>query len=168
MVGLTVPLDGRICSQNVLSAPLYGGEAMEIVSSQSSAAATNANGNSFQVTLDVLAAFFAAFPALNTELITAGATLVSPYDVQTTDTRILFNKTLGSASYAVCPPAASMLYGQPVLFKDINGDAATNIITVTFSGGELCDGEAELQITTVYGWFEITPKPGGGAWYQSG
>jgi hypothetical protein len=162
-MALFIPLDGRIPSQNPLPAPITDGSAvMEIVSP-----GNNDTGNTYKASLNTLAAFFAAFPFLNSELITAGATSGSPYPVQPNDTRILFKKTLGSASFAVCPLAASMVYGQTVFFKDIKGDARTNNITVTFTGGELCDGQSQMKITNNYGWFAITPVPGGGAWYQS-
>ena len=155
-----VPTDGQITSLQLLNLPLTGGEVQEIVSPG------NANaGNSFQVTTAVLAAFYAAFSFLNTETITAGATLASPYDVETTDTRILFNKTIGSASYALLPAAASMAYPFPVLFKDLKGDAATNNITINFTGGQRCDGLTQLVISNAYGWVEVNPVPGGTAWY---
>ena len=159
---VAIPLDGRITSQNILGPPLNGGEVMEIVSPGNAA-----HGNTYQVSIAVLAAFIAAFPSLNTETITAGATLISPFDAETTDTRILFNKTIGSASYAVLPLAASMVYSQPVLFKDLKGDADTNPITITFTAGELCDGLSTVQITTSYGWVTINPVVGGGAWYMT-
>lgn len=162
MPALFVPVDGRITSQNVLPAPLNGAEVMEIVSPGNAAL-----GNTYQVTTDVLAAFFASFPFLNTELITAGATVGSPYAVLTTDTRVLFRKILGSASYAVLPTAATMLYPVGVFFKDLKGDAETNPITISFTGGELCDGLTDVQIVTNYGWVTINPVPGGGAWYMS-
>lgn len=159
---LFIPNDGRLTSQNILTGPLNGQEVMYIVSPGTAAA-----GNSYQITTDNLAQFFAAFPSLNTELITAGATSISPYSVLTTDTRILFKKTLASASYAVMPLAASMQYSQPVLFKDLNGDAFTNNITITFTGGELCDGQASVIINNDYGWVTVNPVVGGGAWYQT-
>lgn len=157
---LFIPLDGRITSQNVLGGPLNGSEVMEIVSP-----GTAAQGVTYQINTQVLAAFFAAYPALNTELLTAGATLVSPYPVATTDTRILFDKTLGSASYAVLPLSSSMAYPLGVLFKDIKGDAATNNITISFSGGQLCDGLSTVVINNAYGWVTINPIPGGSGWY---
>ena len=159
---LAVPLDGRLTSQNVLAAPLDSSAVMYIVSPGTAAA-----GNSYQVSLTTLAAFFAAFPELNTELITAGATLASPYAVETTDTIILFKKTLASASYATCPLASTMMYKQTVLFKDAKGDADVNPITINFSGGELCDGLSNLTIGNPYGWVRATPLPSGGGWYQS-
>jgi hypothetical protein len=109
---------------------------------------------------------YSAYPSLNAEIITAGATSISPYAVLTTDTRILFNKTLGSPSYAALPSAASMLYPGGVVFKDLKGDAFTNNITITFSNGELCDGLSSVIIENDYGWVTINPVPGvGGAWY---
>ena len=158
---VAIPLDGRITSQNILSGPLTGGEVQEIVSPGNAA-----QGNTYQVTTAVQAAFYSAFPALNTEIITAGATSISPYQVAITDTRILFNKTLGSASYAVVPLAASMEYPLGIFFKDLKGDAATNAISVTFTGGQLCDGLSTITITDAYGWFTIFPVPGGTSWYM--
>jgi hypothetical protein len=157
-----VPPDGRITSLSSLAAPLSGSEVMEIVSPGNAS-----TGNNYQVTTAVIAAFCASFPALNTEVIKAGATLASPYMVAATDTVILFNKTLASASYATCPAASSMLYGQDILFKDIKGDAYTNNITIQFSGSEKCDGLTTLAIDTNYGFVRVTPIPGGGGWYQT-
>jgi hypothetical protein len=163
MAALFIPLDGRITSMNVLSPITDGSAVMEIVSPGNATA-----GNTYQVSLLTLAGFFAAFPLLNTEVILAGATSGSPYMVETTDTTILFKKTVGATSYALCPLAASMAYGQEVLFKDVKGDAGTNNINVLFTGGEGCDAQSTLKITTNYGWFKIAPIPGGGGWYQSG
>jgi hypothetical protein len=163
MAPLMIPLDGRLTSQNILTGALNGAEVMYIVSPGNAT-----GGNSYQISTLTLAGFFTAFPYLNSEVILAGATSGSPYMVETTDTTILFKKTLGAASYALCPLAASMAYGQEVLFKDIKGDAGTNNITVLFTSGEECDAQSQLEITTNYGWFKITPIPGGGGWYQSG
>lgn len=124
---------------------------------------TEALGNSYQVTTEVLAAFFGAFPALNTEIVTAGTT----YNVSTTDTRILVNKTLPSATSVVFPPAMSMQYPYGVMIKDLKGDADVNPITITFSGGELCDGLSTITLSTSYEWVTINPVPGSGAWYMT-
>ena len=161
MVALPVPPDGRFTSQNVLTLPLGGGEVMLIVSPGNAA-----QGNTYQTTTAYLAAFFSAFPSLNSEIIKAGATSISPYAVAATDTRILFNKTIGAASYAVVPLSESMAYSQPVFFKDLKGDADVNPITVTFSGGQLCETFSQRQITIPYGWFTIFPIPGGSGWYM--
>ena len=159
---VAIPTDGRLTSQNVLAGPLTGGEVTWIVSPGNAAL-----GNTYQVTTEVLAAFCAAFPVLNTTLITSGATVGSPYAVETTDTRILFNKTLASASYAVLPLSGALVYPFGIFFKDIKGDADTNPITITFSGGQHCDGLSSIQITTAYGWVTINPIPGGSGWYMS-
>lgn len=160
-MGLVVPIDGRITSQNVLTAPLDETAVMEVVSPGNAA-----NGNTYQVSLLTLAAFFASYPALNTTIITTGATSIVPYAVLTTDTRILFNKTVGAASFVTCPLAANMQYQTGILFKDAKGDAATNTINIRFTAGELCDGQSVIVIGSNYGWVGIAPYPGGGAWYQ--
>ena len=158
----TIPLDGRLTSLNPLTIALTGGEVMEIVSPGNAAL-----GDNYQVTTAALAGFFASFPAFNSTVITNGATLSIPYDAATTDTRILFNKTVSSPSYAVMPLASSMAFPFPVFFKDLKGDADTDNITITFSGGQLCDGSATIIIDVAYGFVSISPTPDGSAWYLS-
>jgi hypothetical protein len=158
MTALFVPLDGRLTSQNVLTGPLTGGEVMYIVSPG------NADkGNSYQVTTQTLSGFFQGFGVI-TE-VTFGATSGSPYPVLTNQSRVLFDKTSGSASYALCPLSATITT-QDILFKDLKGDANTNNITIEFTSGETCDGLSSLVVNNNYGWVKIAPIPGGGGWYQ--
>lgn len=154
------PVDGRLPSQPQLTTTLVGTELMYIVSP-----GNNIAGVSYSITLDTLAAFFGAFPALNTSIVTSGAS----YPVKTTDTTVLINKTLGSATTVAFPAALTMQYDQTVLVKDAKGDAGTNPITINFSGGELCDGlgSGQIIINNPYGWVRITPIPGTSAWYMS-
>jgi len=154
----TIPQDGRMTSFTTLTGALTGTELQWLVSPGNAA-----HGVLYNITLDTLAAFFAAFPALNTTIITSGST----YNVLPTDTRLLVNKTLGSATSIIFPTASSMIYTQPVLIKDLKGDTGTNPITISFSGGELCDGLATITINNPYGWTTINPVPGGTAWYMS-
>ena len=154
-----VPLDGRITSLEVLNLALSGGEVMEIVSP-----GTAALGNNYQVTTAVLAAFYAAFPFLETTLVTAGST----YNMLTTDTRIVVDKTIGSPTSIVAPLASAMAYPFPVIIKDGKGDAGTNNITITFTGGQKIDGQSSIVIDNAYGWVTINPFPVTGAsWYQT-
>jgi hypothetical protein len=157
----TIPVDGRLTSLQVLPIALAGGEIMEIVSPG------NANlGNNYQVTTESLAAFFAAFPFLETTLVTSG----SVYNMLGTDTRIVVDKTIGSPTSIVVPLASSMAYPFPVMIKDGKGDAGngTNIITITFTGGQLCDGQPSLVIDNAYGWVTINPFPVTlASWYQT-
>lgn len=152
------PSDGRMTSFQTLSGTLTGTELQWIVSP-----GNQQLGILYNVTLDTLGAFFGAFPVLNTEIVTAGST----YNVRTTDTRILVNKLLGSPTSIVFPTAASMQYPYGVLVKDLKGDAGngTDVITISFTSGELCDGLSTIPINTAYGWYTINPVPGGGAWY---
>lgn len=156
------PTDGRLTSLQALNLPLTGDEVMEIVSP-----GNEAEGNNFQVTLDVLAAFFSSYPYLNTTIIETGATSGTPYIIQQTDTRILVDKTVGAATYIEAPLAATMLSQFPVLIKDWKGDAPTNNITITFADPAGCDGQSSVVIDTAYGWVTINPDPGGGGWYES-
>ena len=160
---LFVPLDGRITSLPLLSGTLTGGEVMEIISP-----GNVENGNNYQIQTVTLASFFSAYPYLNANLILTGATLGSPFEAQTTTTRVLFDKITGSPSYIVFPPAATMSAPFPILIKDFKGDAATNNITINFSNNEKCDGLSELLIENAYGWVIIAPSPLGAGWYICG
>ena len=144
------PSDGRIPSLLTLTTTLVGSEMLYIVSP-----GNNAYGNSYNILLNSIAGFCAAFPQLNSALVTSGST----YQVQPTDTRVLVDKIIGSATSIVFLAASALTYGQSVLVKDAKGDAATNPITITFSSGQLCDGEATIIINNPYGWVYITPLP---------
>jgi len=107
---------------------------------------------------------------LNQFTITSGATSGSPYIVPANMQRILVNKTTGAPTYIQFPTASSVsttTAGLGVLVKDIKGDAATNNIILSFSGGELCDGQSTVTLSNARAWVTINPVPGGGAWYQS-
>lgn len=90
----------------------------------------------------------------------------SVYDSVATDTRILVNKTIGSATSVVLLPSQNYLL--PVLVKDLKGDAGTNPITVTFSAGQTLDGLAPAQvvISNPYGFYWFNPLASGG-WYDA-
>ena len=123
---------------------------MEIVSPGTAAAGINYSINLAQLALIIGSG---GLPTI----ITSGAT----YNSVQTDTRILVNKTVGGATTVALLAASS--YFQPVLIKDLKGDAATNNITVTYSG--TYDGVASpLTISTNYGWIWMNPLASGN-WY---
>ena len=87
-------------------------------------------------------------------IITSGAS----YNSVATDTRILVNKTIGSATTINLLAGSS--YYQPVLIKDLKGDADINPITITFPG--TYDGIASpLTISTQFGWIWFNPLAAG-------
>lgn len=88
----------------------------------------------------------------------------SVYNSVATDTRILVNKTIGSATSIVM--LSSVLYSQPVLVKDLKRDSATNPITITFSGGQLFDGLSSITINNPAGYIWLNPLASGG-WYDA-
>lgn len=92
--------------------------------------------------------------------VTSGST----YNSIATDTRILINKTIGSATSVVLLPSSNYLL--PVLVKDLKGDATTNPITVTFSAGQTIDGITQIVINNPYGYFWFNPLAAGG-WYDA-
>lgn len=111
-------------------------------------------GVNYSITAAQMAVLIGA-PSYSNKIITAGAS----YNSVNTDTRILINKTIGSATSVVLLPSAS--YGQPVMVKDAKGDADVNPITVTFSGGQLMDGLAQVVINNPFGFFWFNPLAAG-------
>ncbi len=139
--------------------PAYSGAVdltalMEIVSP-----GTAANGVNYAITIAQLAVLIPAIQFTPT-FVTSGAT----YNSVATDTRILVNKTVGSATSVVLLGSAS--YSQPVLVKDLKGDSDTNPITVTFAGGQTMDGLTSVVINNPYGYFWFNPLTAGG-WYDA-
>jgi hypothetical protein len=148
------PIDGRLTSFNPFTGTLVGTELMYIVSPGNAAA-----GVSYNATISVLAGFFGSFPSFNRTIIIAGAS----YNASVNDTQIFANKTAGSATGILMPAAGLMTYPGAVLIKDAKGDGNTHNITITFTGGQLCDGLASVVIDNNYGYVWITPSPGVGA-----
>lgn len=154
---ISTPADGRITSLATLLV-LDGTEVMYIVSPGNAQ-----TGNSYQVSVQTLSEFIASIILTTIVEVTSGAT----YDVQAGDGRVLVNKTVGSATSVVFPLASSMTFETGVLVKDLKGDADINNITISFTSGELCDGQATVVLSNPYAWTTINPKPGGGGWYMT-
>lgn len=146
-----IPIDGRLPSQNTLSGPLTGGEVMYIVSP-----GNNAQGQSYQITTNVLALFFASFPTLAPTFIKSG----SVYASVPTDTRILVDLTVPGVLGITMLPSAQ--YIQPILIKDIAGNL-TNVdtATITFSGGQTADGQASIILSNAYAGIWLNPLANG-------
>lgn len=125
---------------------------LEIVSPGTAAAGVN-----YAITLQQLAGLIAFG---SPTFVLSGAT----YNSVTTDTRILVNKTIGSATSVVL--LSSLAYSQPVLVKDLKRDSDTNPITVTFSGGQTMDGLSQVVIDNPGGYFWFNPLASGG-WYDA-
>lgn len=133
-----------------------GTELFEIVSPGIPGSSAN-----FKITVAQMQALFGAFSYVNT-IVTTGATVGNPYIVPTTVNRVLIAKAASSASEVQLGASAS--YPGPVLVRDLIGDADVNPITVTFTGGEECDGLASVQIGTDYAGYWFNPLKSGG-WY---
>lgn len=159
MPATEIPLDGRLTSLQVLNVTLTGGEAMEIVSPGNAE-----TGDNYQVTTAVLAAYFASYPFVTGRVLVTA----TPYSIGVAILQVLVDLAVAAPVSVVAPLAVSMTYPYPVLIKDFGGDASdVNPITVTFTGGELCDGLSSLTIQNPYGWVRINPNIGGGGWYMS-
>jgi hypothetical protein len=153
-----IPLDGRLTSLQLFSIMLAGTEVMEMVTPNN-----QATGQNYQITTALLALYFGGFPFINPTKVPQG----SVYNIKSTDTRILIVAGSVGPTTLIAPLAASMIVPFPVLIKDTIGNAFNDNITTTFTGIELCDGQAEVVISSDYGWVTINPTPGGGSWYQS-
>ena len=84
--------------------------------------------------------------AAPTTIVTAGAT----YNASTGDMFIGVNKTIGSPTSIVLPAAASLFLGRTFEVADVKGDASTNPITITGSGGLLFDGQTSFVLAFNY------------------
>lgn len=82
--------------------------------------------------------------------------------VAANDAMISVEKTVGAATSVVFPLAATKTV--PCVIKDGKGDADTNPISITFTGGETCDGLATVVIDTPFDELKFTPRPGGNYW----
>jgi hypothetical protein len=119
-----------------------------------------ANGVNYSITALNLGLLIGGGIYANPTFVTAGAS----YNSVVTDTRILVNKTIGSATSVVL--ALSAGYQLPVLVKDLKRDSDTNPITVTFSGGQTMDGLSQVVINNPAGYFWFNPLAAGG-WYDA-
>lgn len=119
-----------------------------------------AEGVNYSITLDLLASFIIAGTSAPT-IITAGATVGSPYVALVTDYRILLDKTTPSPSYVNIGGGAGR--SAPIMVRDLLGDADVNNITITFTG--TADGNASpIVISNPYGGWVFNPLPNGN-WY---
>lgn len=160
MVNPVIPVfqGGQMTDLPPLALEVFDGtELFEIVAPGNPALALNYRITSTQLSL-LLANLISGSPVI----VTDGATTGVPYVVPSTVSRVLFDKTVGAPSGALLGPAQAQLL--PVLIRDLKGDCDVNPITVTFSAGELCDGLAQVVISTPYGGYWFNPLPSGG-WY---
>lgn len=74
----------------------------------------------------------------------------SPYSATTDE--YLLAVAVGGVSSIVLPVSPT---GTVFIVKDIDGDAATNIITITATGGALIDGAASANINTPFGAIQL-------------
>ncbi len=121
---------------------------------------TASSGINYGITATQLAVLLFGAQFSSPTIITSGAT----YNSVATDTRILVNKTIGSATSVVLLSSTSYL--QPLLVKDLKGDADSNPITVTFNGTQKMDGLSSVVISNPFGYFWFNPLASGG-WYDA-
>lgn len=82
-------------------------------------------------------------------------------------TDVLVESNAGAPATYLVPNSISWAtqngtYARPLSIYDISGNASTNNITLTFTAGQLADGQASLTITTDYGGVQLMPQNGGG------
>jgi hypothetical protein len=153
---------GQMTDLPEFSGTLNGQELIEVVAGPVDSDLA-AEGVNYSITSLLLAQLIIGVSATPT-IITEDATPVDPYEVATTETRILFNKTVGAASGADIGGAIAR-NNVPVMVRDIKGDADVNTIEVSFTG--TCDGLASpITISSSYGGYVFNPLPDGN-WYLS-
>lgn len=151
-----MPSDGRITSLTAFSGTFQGTELVLLVSPGNAQAGVN-----YKITTQLLA-------TLLNNLVAGGEPTfvnngVAVYDSLATDTRILVDKTVPSATSIVLAPSQG--YEGPVLVKDIAGTSTDGAsVAVTFSSGQTADGLASVSIRTAYGAWLFNPLSAGG-WY---
>jgi hypothetical protein len=92
-------------------------------------------------------------------VVTANANLTTAdVVVQTNQSGAIALVVPGSDSWAT----VNSRYGVPLSIMDISGAAATNNVTITFTGGEAASGLTSLVIRSNYGVLRLMPKSGGG------
>lgn len=149
---------GQMTDLPEFSGTFDGTELFEVV-----APGNEALGVNYSITSALLAALLIGVSQAPT-IITAGATLVAPYVPTIFETRVLFNKTVGAASYVNIGGGAAR-NNRPIMIRDIKGDADVNNITAIFTG--TCDGLASpIVIASAYAGYIFNPLPNGN-WYLS-
>lgn len=124
-------------------------------------------GTTKQVALSTISAFINPTVPSTTVTITSGATTISPFAVPVGVGTVLVDKAIGAATGLLFGLSANYA-GSSIFVKDIKGDAATNNITLEFSGGEMAEGLSTVVINANYGQVRIAPLPLGGGWYIGG
>jgi hypothetical protein len=153
---------GQMTDLPVFTGTLDGTELLEIVAA-GAGQDIETEGVNYSITSEMLAQLISMVIAAPT-IITEDATPGDPYDVAATETRILFNKTVGAASGADIGGAVAR-NNVPVMVRDVKGDADVNNISVFFTG--TCDGIASpIVITAAYTGYIFNPLPNGN-WYLS-
>jgi hypothetical protein len=100
---------------------------------------------------------------LNTRLSPRIMTTAGVIAVDNNDSYIAVNKTVAAATSVVFPLAANK--NGDCVIKDAKGDSDIRNITISFTGGELCDGLSTVVIMTPFDEFRFIPRPGGGGYY---
>lgn len=147
---------GQMTDLPEFAGPFDGTELIELV-----APGNVEEGINYSVAVDLLASFLQGF-AVTPTIITAGATIGSPYAALVTDVRVLLNKTVGAASY-IDLGAAGVRNFSPIMVRDLKGDADIHNITISFTG--TADGIASpIVISNPYGGWVFNPLSNGN-WY---
>lgn len=159
------PLEGIFTGGQMTDLPLFTGGALDGTELFEVVAPGNAEfGVNYSITSGQLA-FLIPIIIYQPKFLTAGANDPGdPLVVGPSVTRLLVNKTVGSATYLQLDLAST--FRLPLLIKDLKGDSDVNPITVTFSDGETIDGLTEVVISNKFGYFWFNPLAAGN-WYDA-
>ena len=149
---------GQMTDLPIFSGTFDGTEMFEVV-----APGNEALGVNYSITALLLSGLMFGFAQTPT-IITSGATSIAPYVPSIFETRVLFNKAVGAASFTDIGGAVAR-NNRPIMVRDIKGDADVNNISVSFTG--TCDGLASpIVIQSAYAGYWFNPLPNGN-WYLS-
>lgn len=148
----TIAPDFSVLAEQTPPVIQYGVSFLEVWNSQT--------GVYSRVSFSTLAAISGGGGGGGTANVYTTVTAAGVYNASAGDTYLLIKRTVAAAG-GVRLPLASSRGNVPIVIKDETGDGASHITTVTFTGGETCDGLSSVVINTNWGGYKFAPLPTG-------
>ncbi len=160
--GLAIPVAGRLYDEDL---PLAGvavtdaravafRDAADAVADVASLSVRTSTGDLYYRTLAGTLIRLTAGTVVNTtgdNIVWEYLAVSGDHTITNTDTEVFFAIDTTVAREITLPTAGSVSAGRRYVFADATGDASANAITLTPSGGDTIDGQAEHLIMSPYG-----------------